>query len=143
MKYKFCQKCGALNRVDSEKIAAKTPACGKCSAELTHLEAADHLSEAQIEKLIRNSDRLVVVDVYADWCGPCKVYSPVFTKVGEQNYKKAEFVKLNTDQARKFSARFGIRGVPATLFFKNGKLLNNQGGLLSETQLSQEVQALS
>lgn len=143
MKYKFCYQCGVLNRISDQKLKDKTPMCGKCSAEIDHLEVADHLSESQTEKLIRNSNRLVVIDVYADWCGPCKVYSPVFSKVGSEQYLSAEFVKLNVDQAQSFGSKFGIRGVPATLFFKNGKLVNQLGGLLSEDQLAQEVQAWS
>ena len=142
MKYKFCARCSALNRISREKIEAQTPACGKCGAEINHLEAPDNLNEAQTEKLVRNSESLVVVDVYADWCGPCKSYAPIFEEVGAKNYKDANFVKLNLDNASGFANRFGIRGVPATLFFKNGKLLNQQGGLLNMSQLEQEVQAL-
>jgi len=141
VKYKFCYQCGSLNRISDQKVSERTPICGKCSAEIDHLEAADHISEAQLDKLIRNSERLIVVDIYADWCGPCKVYSPIFSKVGANEYLKAEFVKLNIDQAQSFAQKFGVRGVPATLFFKGGRLVNQLGGLINESQLSQEVRA--
>lgn len=143
MKYKYCLNCESLNRVDSKHITDKTATCGKCGLPLGDMRATDTLKESQVEKLIRNTPNLVVVDIYADWCGPCKSYGPIFSKVGERFYEKAEFVKLNADQAPGFSSKFGIRGVPATLFFKNGKLVGQQAGLLNEAQLGQQVQSLT
>lgn len=143
MKYKFCHNCHALNRLSEKHLADNTGTCGKCGMPLGDLREADKLTETQTEKLIRNSNNLVVVDIFADWCGPCQSYGPIFSKVGAQNYTKAEFVKLNADQAPNFSARYDIRGVPATLFFKNGQLVAQQRGLLNEVQLTQQVQSLS
>lgn len=147
MKYKFCPNCQSLNRVDLNQVGPnqkdKDPSCGKCGSALGDLKEAAALEEPQVEKLVRNASNLVVVDIYADWCGPCKSYGPIFAGVARNLYDRAEFVKLNADRAPAFSSRHGIRGVPATLFFKNGKLVGQQSGLLSEAQLGQQVQTLS
>lgn len=143
MKYKFCGNCSVLNRISSEHLKDKTSTCGKCGLPLGDMREADTLNEGQTEKLIRNSKNLVVVDIYADWCGPCQSYGPIFSKVGAQKFDEADFVKLNADKAPNFSSKYSIRGVPATLFFKNGQLVGQHGGLLSEQQLSQEVQSLA
>lgn len=146
MKYKFCGNCSALNRVETSKLDSKSlensessATCGKCGLPLGELKKADTLNESQTEKLIRNSDNLVVVDVFADWCGPCQSYGPIFSKVGELNFARADFVKLNADHAPNFSSKYGIRGVPATFFFKNGRLVGEHRGLLNESQLTQEL----
>lgn len=139
MKYKFCHNCSALNRVDPHGKEGMAT-CGKCGIPLGDLKVVDELEENQLDKLIRNSEHLVVVDVFAQWCGPCKTYGPIFSKVGESNFEKAEFVKVDADKAINFSNRFNIRGVPATLYFKGGKIVGQQAGLMSETQLSQQIQ---
>ncbi len=141
MKFKFCSNCSALNRVADKGVDAKAAVCGKCGMPLTNLKRADELTEAQTEKLIRNSKNLVVVDIFADWCGPCQSYMPIFSEIGEKYYDRAEFVKLNADKARNFSGRYGVRGVPYTLFFKDGKLVAQQQGLLASEVLEHQVQS--
>lgn len=142
MKYKFCQKCRALNRIAPSQDSTKRPVCGKCGEKLNSLSVVETLSEELADKLIRNSDRPVLVDVFAHWCGPCQSYGPIFSEVGEKLYKKADFIKLDADQSPGFCGRYGIRGVPATLVFKNGKLVNQLSGVQSRQQLESYVGAL-
>lgn len=139
MKFKFCSNCDALNRVADEGLDRPAATCGKCGMPLGDLKSADELSESQTDKLIRNSKNLVVVDIFADWCGPCQSYMPIFQEIGRKYYDKAEFVKLNADKARNFSSKYSIRGVPYTLFFKDGKLIAQQQGLIPQNQLEQQV----
>ena len=133
----FCGQCQALNRTDVDQIenSQQPPICGKCGAHLTHLKQPQNISETQFEKLMRHTDLPIVVDIYADWCGPCKMYGPIFSDVAEDNWKNFNFIKLDSEKNLFFSSKYQIRGIPATLVFKNGQLIQNQSGLMNSDQL--------
>lgn len=127
--------CGAINRVDSEKLNTSTPVCGKCSRELDTSPSLKSISDTKLEKIIQNADLPVIVDAYADWCGPCKMYGPIFEGVSKQKSNEAEFFKIDTEKNAMFSVKYGIRGIPTTLVFYKGKLIKNQSGLLQKEHI--------
>tara|TARA_Y100000296_G_C5060382_1_gene199492 strand:+ start:34 stop:480 length:447 start_codon:yes stop_codon:yes gene_type:complete len=132
----FCPQCSALNRIDLSKVEeTKLPTCGKCTAELSNLKTVQNISEQQLEKLLAHSTIPTIVDVYADWCGPCKMYGPIFSKVGEANWKDFNFIKMDSEKNLFFSSKYQIRGIPATLFFNGTQLVHGQSGLMQEAQL--------
>lgn len=133
----FCSHCHALNRssVEQLKNSSEAPTCGKCGKPLNQYKQLQNISETQLEKLMKYSDLPIIVDVYADWCGPCKMYAPIFAQVAEKNWDRFNFIKLDSEKNASFSSKYQIRGIPATLVFKNGKLIQNQGGLMQESQL--------
>lgn len=127
----------ALNRVDLAEPKGKKPLCGRCGKEITVAKSATVVSGDLLEKIIRNAQLPVVVDVYADWCGPCKMYAPIFQEVAQKQYARAEFYKLDSERNQAFAAKYGIRGIPATLVFRDGALVKSQSGLLQASQLEQ------
>lgn len=130
-----CDKCGAINRVDLSKADTLKSCCGKCGTDL-HPDAGPVVVTAdKLEKVVRHAELPVVVDVYADWCGPCKTYAPIFADVATRHWRKAEFLKIDSERAPEFSAKYNIRGIPATLIFRGGSLVNSQSGLLNASQL--------
>lgn len=135
----ICDQCQTLNRVELQGVKSKKPVCGKCAKEIESIPSMMYISGEQIEKMIRNASLPVVVDAYADWCGPCKMYGPIFQQASKELWEKAEFVKLDTERNPEFSARYGIRGIPATLVFFQGKLVKQQSGLLQKEHLIQLV----
>ena len=82
-----------------------------------------------------NQDGLVLVDFYADWCGPCKMLAPVLQEVKSVLQDKVKIIKINVDEHQDLAAEFMVRGVPTMLLFQKGKLLWRQSGVLSRNEL--------
>ncbi len=131
----ICNHCEAINRVHLDKVKDGKFYCGKCSQEIDLRPRLFHVVAKKLDKIINASSLPVIVDVYANWCGPCKVYGPIFEEMAMRLWEEAEFFKIDSDKNPNFSARFNIRGIPATLVFKDGKLIKSQSGLLNHDQL--------
>ena len=84
---------------------------------------------------IINANHLVLVDFYADWCGPCKMMSPILQEVKTTLQDTVKIIKINVDQHQDLAAHFMVRGVPTLMLFKSGKMLWRQSGVLSTTDL--------
>jgi len=84
---------------------------------------------------IINQKQLVLVDFYADWCGPCKMMSPVLQETKTIVKENVKIIKINVDQYQDLAAEFNVRGVPTFILFKEGKMLWRQSGVLSKNQL--------
>lgn len=134
MHYSFCKNCNALNRVNLDN-SGREPICGKCQNDLMSVKQAIELDESSLFKLIKNSDLPVIVDVFASWCGPCQVYGPIFDEVSREEFEHYQFVKVDSEKAMQLAVQYGIRGIPATLIFKDNKLMKNESGLLQKSQL--------
>ena len=88
--------------------------------------------EAEVEK----AESLVVIDLYADWCGPCKMLAPVVDRISERYAGKVKVCKVNVDEAYPIAAAFGIQSIPTVIIFKDGELYDKSIGLVSEEELS-------
>ena len=139
MHYSFCKSCRALNRYQLNQSKA---ICGKCQNDLMEVNTVQILEEPELFKLIRNAKLPIVVDVYADWCGPCKTYGPIFEEVARENFESYQFIKVDSEKAMQLAVQYGIRGIPTTLIFKDNMLLKNQSGLLSKDHLISLLQNL-
>ncbi|APD50603.1 thioredoxin [Francisella hispaniensis] len=96
--------------------------------------------EANFEKLIYNTNKAVLVDFYADWCGPCKTLAPILDQLSK-NYTKAVIVKVNVDENQNLAAKFAIRSIPTLIIFKNGKQVETLMGVHTGSQLEQKLKA--
>ena len=83
-----------------------------------------------------NSEIPVLVDFYADWCGPCKMLAPVVDRISERYAGKVKVCKVNVDEAYPIAAAFGIQSIPTVIIFKDGELYDKSIGLVSEEELS-------
>ncbi len=97
-------------------------------------------SEFQDE--VVKSDQPVVVDFYADWCGPCKIIEPVIHKLSEEYQGKVKFVKVDTDANQELTTQFGIMSIPTVMFFSNGKVEDIVIGAVPSAVLKSKVEAL-
>ena len=88
---------------------------------------------------IINTNDLVLVDFYADWCGPCKMMSPILQEVKATLQEAVKIIKINVDQHQDLASHFMVRGVPTLMLFKEGKMLWRQSGVLSTTDLVRVV----
>ncbi|WP_010522646.1 thioredoxin [Aquimarina agarivorans] len=91
---------------------------------------------------VMNQDKPVVLDFYADWCGPCQTLLPVVEKLSDEYEGKVEIRKINVDQNRELSAQFKIRSIPALFFIKDAKVVDQLTGLAPEAQLRAKIDAL-
>jgi thioredoxin 2 len=114
-----CQFCETWNRVDAAR-AADRPKCGKCAKPML-LDRPIYLDDETFERTISGSDVPVLVDFYADWCGPCKMMAPFVDELAREKQGVALIAKLDTDRAQRTAGSFNIRGIPTSIVFRNGK----------------------
>ena len=95
------------------------------------------IKDNEYEKLIKENDK-VVIDCFANWCGPCKMLSPVIDKLSEEN-ENIKFYKVDVDKAEKITKDFMIMSIPTLLIFENGKLKDKVVGLKSKSELEEII----
>lgn len=121
-----CQFCQSWNRIDVAR-AADRPKCGKCGKPML-LDRPVRLDDETFQRTINESQVPVLVDFYADWCGPCKMMAPAVDQLAAKYSGKAIVAKLDTDRAQHISQSFNIRGIPTTIVFRGGKEVSRQSG---------------
>ncbi|WP_456468292.1 thioredoxin [Archaeoglobus sp.] len=97
-----------------------------------------HLNSEEFKKAIE-SEKLVVVDFYADWCMPCRYISPVLEKLEKEYDGQAEFYKLNVDENQDVAFEYGIASIPTVLFFRKGKVVGGFIGAMPESAVKAEI----
>jgi thioredoxin len=95
--------------------------------------------QAEFDLKVIKSDIPVIVDFYADWCGPCKIFGPVFKETSGSWKNKVRFVKVNVDKAREIAFKYQIRGIPAIRIFKAGALVNSSSGYMNSEELNKLI----
>jgi len=99
-------------------------------------ESIKHVSDASFEADVLQSDVPVLVDYWAEWCGPCKMIAPILDEVSGAYAGKLQIAKMNVDENRDIPAKFGIRGIPTLMVFKKGQLAATKVGAMSKAQLT-------
>jgi thioredoxin 2 len=130
-----CQFCDTWNRIDAMR-AADRPKCGKCGTPML-LDRPVKLDDETFERTVAESEVPVVVDFYADWCGPCKMMAPFVDELAAQYTGRALVAKLDTDRAQRSTAPFGIRGIPTTIVFKGGREFARKAGAIPKSGLEE------
>lgn len=102
-------------------------------------ELIHHISDSTFETVVLQSDKPVLVDFWAEWCGPCKMIAPALDEAAETYEGKIQITKLNVDENKDIPVKYGIRGIPTLMIFKNGELAATKVGALSKAQLNEFI----
>lgn len=97
-----------------------------------HIKA---VTDANFEQEVLSSNKPVLVDFWAEWCGPCRALTPIFEDVATTHHEQVSFVKINIDENSETPSKFGVMSIPTLILFKNGQVEAMKMGLLSKSQL--------
>lgn len=128
-----CPHCGAVNRLPPERLG-QHPKCGRCGAEVLPAHPVE-LDATSFDKFISRNGLPVLVDFWAPWCGPCKMFAPTFSQLARHYVQQVRFAKVNTEVEQALSARYGIRSIPTLALFREGRELDRVAGALEAPQL--------
>jgi thioredoxin 2 len=131
-----CSKCKAINRIETSKALEGKATCGKCGTPFHLHSLVSDVSGEDLKRLLAKADKPVIVDFWASWCGPCKMYGPVFERASVEN-QNAIFLKIDTEANPALSAELGIRGIPTTIVFKNGREARRESGVIPQQMIRQ------
>jgi thioredoxin 2 len=128
-----CLFCGKLNRVDLARVHDR-PRCAECSRPIL-LDRPVRVGDADLDRVLSDADVPVLVDFYADWCGPCKVMAPILDQVANELTGRLLVAKLDTDRNPTMARRFGITGIPTLIAFRDGAEVAREVGAVPRPKL--------
>lgn len=95
-----------------------------------------HVTDADFEDAVLNADKPVMVDYWAEWCGPCRMIAPILGEIADQYGDRLTVAKLNVDENQATAIKYAVRGIPTLMIFKDGEVVGTKVGALSKSQLS-------
>jgi thioredoxin 1 len=101
------------------------------------------LDESNFDREVNQNDKAVIVDFWAEWCGPCKMIAPLLDEIAREKAESVKVAKVNVDENQSLSFKYNIRAIPSLLFFKNGQLRDQVTGMTSKKDLIGRIEALS
>ena len=128
-----CPFCETLNRVDMARVEQR-PKCGNCGRPIL-LDRPVAVSDATFAQVTADTTVPVLVDFYADWCGPCKIMAPLLDDVAHRRAGQMLVLKLDTDRNPVTQQRFGVRGIPTLILFRGGKEVARRVGAVPPAEL--------
>ncbi len=133
----LCASCSTANRVPAQRLG-DDPKCGNCGAPLLDGKPVA-LDEARFDSFIGRNELPVLVDFWADWCGPCHAMAPAFERAAGELKTRVRFAKLNTEDAQQVAARFGIRSIPTLILFRGGSEVARVSGAMDARSIASWV----
>ena len=133
-----CPHCPAVNRIPGARLADK-PRCGKCGKALFTGHPLE-LTGASFDRHLQRGELPLVVDFWAEWCGPCKMMAPAFAQAAGQLEPRVRLAKVDTEAQQAIAARYNIRSIPTLVLFRGGREIARQAGAMSANAIVQWVE---
>ncbi len=128
-----CQFCGTLNKVDLARHA-QGPKCSSCGKPFL-IDRPVKVAEDHFDTTVLGAEAPVLVDFYADWCGPCRMMAPALDEIASEQAGRLMVAKVDTDRSPAISQRYGIRGIPFFGLFQDGKMVKHAVGAVGKKGL--------
>jgi len=137
-----CPSCNANNRVPEDKVKqGMVPVCGKCKTPLSAVSTAPvTVRDGDFTEQVERSPLPVLLDLWAPWCGPCRMIAPVIDQLAAEMAGRVRFAKLNIDENPMTADRFQIRSIPALLVLKNGREIDRMVGVQPKSEIARRLE---
>jgi thioredoxin 2 len=136
-----CPNCGARNRISDKNPSGKAPVCGKCHSPLeTAVSKPVVVTDANFSSVVESSSLPVLLDLWAVWCGPCRLIAPVIEQIAAEYSGKALIGKLDVDANPQTASRFGVQSIPTLLILKDGREVDRLVGAQPKQAILQRLQ---
>jgi len=138
-----CPACGSKNRVPAEKIrAGLEPICGRCKQSLTQPAGPVIITDANFTEQVENSPLPVLLDMWAPWCGPCRMVGPIVDQLATELAGRVKVAKLNVDENPMTQSRFGVRSIPTLLVLKDGREIDRLVGAMPKQEILRRLESI-
>jgi thioredoxin len=139
-----CPACGATNRVERDKLArGLEPVCGRCKTSLTVASRPVQVTDATFAAEVERSPLPVLLDLWAPWCGPCRMIAPVIEELATEMAGRVRFAQLNVDENPATAARFNARSIPTLLVLKGGQEVDRIVGVQPKSEIARRLDRLA
>ena len=135
---RICQKCGAKNKIPAKHLA-DVGKCGSCKAPLQAEAGPIEADPELFDEVLRDATVPVLVDFWAEWCGPCRMIAPALEEISGAMGDKITILKLNVDENPKTASKYGVMSIPTLMIFKDGEIASKQVGAAPKQKLQQWI----